>query len=412
MDIELISIGDEVLRGYTLNTNVTFLAQKLTQAGHLIRHQEVIPDESKAIVSAIEQGFQRGNVVITTGGLGPTLDDITRKSVVAFFGGGFRYDETVAADLKHRFGEHLATLEDQATVPAAAVAWLNTIGTAPGLLFASDRGTLIMLPGVPDEMQAFCEREVIPYLEKERAKKPGNRVFNRILHLIQLKESDVDPLLRELADRFPTIAFGIYPAIGAVSVRLSVFADDAGKAAEEMEGAIASIRERFSSRLLDAVDGCVEEAIQRRFIEKGLKLGVAESCTGGYLSSRLTAISGASHYFQGSVVSYANAIKSSILGVDPEVIQSVGAVSEEVVKAMAAGALDRLGCDVAIAVTGIAGPEGGTAQKPVGTVWCGLAWKGESPKAWLIRVRGNRERIVRMSAAYLLNTLYLELLSH
>jgi len=391
MQIELIGIGNEVLRGFTINSNGAFMAQELLREGFCPSRHTVLPDDPKQLKRGLDEALLRADVVITTGGLGPTRDDITRTAAAELFGSDFYHDETIAKDIIRRYGGDHPSIEDQATVPTKATPLLNTVGTAPGLIFTDSRGTLILLPGVPAEMEALFLDQVIPYLKKHYS---PERLSVKEIHLFGLPEVAIEPTLREINDAYPDVEMGIYPSYGVVTVRLVC------KDATRLEKPYQRLCQEFASHRFTSKT--LEEAIHTLFIEKGITLSVAESCTGGSVAARLTQLSGASNYFLGSVVAYANDVKVQVLGVSQKTLNEHGAVSEEVVSQMALGSLDITKSDYALAVSGIAGPTGA----PVGKVWCAVAKKGEKPHAWEILARGNRSVIITRSVNALLGELY------
>ncbi len=382
MKAELIAIGNEILTGFTINSNVSHISQELLKIGIRCQRQTVVADTSEAIQEAVREAMGRSDLVITTGGLGPTCDDISRHVVADLFDSPFHYDENVGEDLKLRYGEALPSLKNQATIPTQAKAFLNPIGTAPALLFEGET-KVVLLPGVPEEMEALLASAIVPYLEQDRVVPEV-----RILNLFGLPESSVDPEVHPLQVANPSLVFGIYPKQGLVTIRISAYDQ---KDLPALEAAEAYLLEKFAENIFSQNIDSVEEAVQELFVERGLTLSTAESCTGGSIASRLTRIPGASDYFLGSVVSYANHVKE-VLGVKG--LEQNGAVSEETVSQMAEGVLQLTGSDYAVAVSGIAGPSGGTKEKPVGTVWCAIAKKGGKPYTWKLFIPRPREIVI------------------
>jgi len=409
MRAELVVIGNEVLTGFTVNTNAAFIGQQLMKAGYLLTQQTVVPDHADLLSEVLSQALERSDLVITTGGLGATIDDITRQVAAKLFGSDFTYDETVADDIARRYKKYLSimqdTLKDQATVPSKAKVLLNPVGSAPGFIFQEDNKTLVMLPGVPNEMKPMLTEQVIPFMLE--AFPLSVRSYRKTLHLFELPELSVDPLLRELDEKYPEVNFAIYPALGTLTLHLTTEAESEEKAMRILDEPYCEIETRFATNCFHSESGILEEAVHHMFIENQWTLSVAESCTGGSVSSRLTQLPGASEYFLGSVVSYANDVKTKILGVPEQLIQEKGAVSQEVVEKMVEGVIRITGSDFAVAVSGIAGPSGGTPEKPVGTVWCAVCRKGETPHTWKISARGTREMIIFRSVNSLFSNLLL-----
>lgn len=404
MRLELIVIGNEVLAGQTVNTNLATIGKFLGEEGYALSRETVLTDDHQSLLQGFTHALERSDLVIATGGLGPTLDDITRKAAAEIYDSSFHYDETVADALIERFGHRFPTIKDQATVPSKAKVLHNPVGTAPGLIFEGDKGVLILLPGVPSEMRPLFSEQVIPYLCKKFPLK--EKVFRKGLHIFELPEHAVDNVLRVLQEKYPRVDFGIYPCLGIVSVTLSVFASDEKDAEKQLHPPFIELEREFATNCFESETGFVEEAIQHLFIEKEWTLSCAESCTGGALSASITQHPGSSEYFLGSVISYANSIKTDILGVPALLIEEKGAVSEEVVLKMAEGALKLTGSDFSLAVSGIAGPSGGTEEKPVGTVWCAIAHRDAPPKVWKVKkFLAPRHMIITRSVNALLSNL-------
>jgi nicotinamide-nucleotide amidase len=403
MRIELIVIGSEVLSGQTLNTNLAGIGQMMGDAGYALFQETVLTDSHEVLKSGMEQALKRSDLVIATGGLGPTLDDVTRKAAAELFDSPFHLEDKVVRHLQMRFGNALSSIEDQATVPSKAHILLNHVGTAPGLIFESSVGTLILLPGVPNEMRPMFAEQVIPYMREKFPLK--ETVFRKSLHIFELAENVVDTELRKLKEVHPLVDFGIYPGLGIVSVSLSATAKSALEAEALLHPPYQELEAFFATNCFTSDSGTIEEAVQHLFLEKGWTLSIAESCTGGALSARITQHPGASGYFLGSIVAYANHVKSQSLGVSSSLITEKGAVSQEVVVAMARGILSSTGSDFALAVTGVAGPSGGTAEKPVGTVWCAVLHKDGEPHIWQLHCPWTRKMIITRSINSLLSNL-------
>lgn len=401
MNIEVIAIGNEILSGFTINSNAAFISHTLLLDGLSVTRHSVLPDDPLLLKQGLDEALRRNSLVITTGGLGPTCDDISRKVAADLFQSDFHFDESLAKELEQRYGQDFPTLIDQATVPTDAIILKNNYGTAPGFIFRNELSTLVMLPGVPTEMKSMFTEQAIPYLKQ--AFPVTTRRYVKRLHLFNMRESTVDPYLRELHAQHPEVEFGIYPALGLVGVTLSVHAKDRSHANALLEKPYAILQQAFGADLYHSESGNIEEAVHNRFIEKKLTLSAAESCTGGHFSARLTLLPGASKYFLGSIISYSNALKTSLLDVPVQLIREKGAVSEEVAIAMVQGLLKKTQSDYGVAVTGIAGPTGGTTGKPVGTVWCAIGKRGDQPPhAWQIEAYGNREMILTRSVNALL----------
>jgi nicotinamide-nucleotide amidase len=359
MSIEIIAIGDEVLKGITLNTNAAFIAKALSHLGYLVSQHTVLPDDPEILVAGLEAALERASLVIATGGLGPTCDDITQEAAAKLF-----TQEPKLLD--------------------------NRIGSAKGLIFSAKGKTLALLPGVPQEMKPMFENEFIPilpdYLKLEK------KLISELVHFGSLSENQVDPMLRKMKAQHPEMDFGIYPGYGILSVRLT------SSKKEDIEDCKAELQKAFADLLFEDSEGKLEHAVHTLFLEKELKLAVAESCTGGMIAAKITSIPGASNYFLGSLVTYSDDMKQTVLHVKKETLQKFGAVSKECVLEMAAGLLKISNADYVVATSGIAGPDGGSKEKPVGTVWLSIAKKEGFNEAIHMQLKGNRETITLWAA--------------
>lgn len=402
MYIEIVAIGNEVLGGFTVNSNATFISQALFKQGYRVTRHTVLPDYATDLRNGLAEALERNAVVICTGGLGPTCDDITRQIAAELFESDFRYDQALACELKKRYGNASVALDDQATVPSKATIIKNLLGTAPGLIFRSEKAILILLPGVPVEMRAMM-LDVLTYLQ---ATVPlVKKTLCKTLHFFGLSEALVDPFLRKLQAKYPLVELGIYPSQGLLAVHLTLEASDEAYADVQLQAIYDELAKQFSANFFESPQGRIEEAVQNKFLKEKCTLSVAESCTGGAIAARLTSLAGSSQYFLGSMVTYSNALKENLLAVPENLLQEQGAVSSEVIIAMWQGVLNLTGSDYAIAASGIAGPTGGTEDKPVGTVWCASGRRGSNPSVWKLQLRGNREMIIERTVNALLSSL-------
>lgn len=404
MEIEIIAIGNEVLAGFTVNTNAAYISQGLLSICLPVARHSVLPDDPVMLKQGLREALNRSQLVITTGGLGPTCDDITRQIAAELFNSDFRYDNDLADDLKQRYGE-LSTIRDQATVPDKANLLKNNSGTAPGIIFQDSNNTLILLPGVPSEMKQMFTEQVLPYLQKTFNNKV--KCYSKQIHLFNTAEASVDPLLRQLKNSYPMIEFGIYPGQCLLSIYLIVYANSEVEANKLLEPSFQTIAGKFAAFRFEAPLGKIEYAVHETFIQRKLTLSAAESCTGGFFSSRLTALPGCSEYFLGSVIAYSDFLKMTLLDVPEDLLIEKGAVSSEVAAQMLEGLFSKVGSDFGVAVTGIAGPSGGTQEKPVGTVWCAVGQRKSTPFIWKLQCHGNREMIINQST----NALFAKLLT-
>ena len=373
MHAELLTIGSELMSGATVNGNAAYLARRLAELGLPCWRQVAVGDERAALLAALRDGLHRSEVLLVTGGLGPTFDDITMEAIAEATGRPLRARPEVATTIRRFYARHHRTLQQaalrQARIPLGGVPLPNPIGTAPGLWLPLPNRLLIALPGVPSEMQAIMERSVLPRFRRL----PGLGVVEtRTLRTVGVVELQIERFLRRL--RVPeTVQIGLYPHLRAVDIRLTAI----GTSRRQARASLATI-ERFLRRSLGAAvygtdDETLEGMVGALLTRHRKTLAVAESCTGGLVTDRLTNVPGSSRYLRGAVVAYHNDLKRQCLRVPAAQLARFGAVSAPVARAMAQG-VRRLACvDLGLAVTGIAGPTGATPRKPVGLVYLGLA---------------------------------------
>ena len=383
MHVEIVTIGDELLLGETIDSNAAWLARELGAIGIIVVRRTTVGDNAADITAAVRDALDRTGGVITTGGLGPTADDRTRPAIAAVFGRELRHDAAIWEGLRAiwrergRSGEPPASNRQQALVPDGATVLTNRYGTAPGLLLEDDRGRWVaMLPGVPREMRGLMSDELLPKL-RARIGVDRRVIRSLLLRTTGIAESLLPDLLGEYADGFERVTLAYLPGQEGVDLRLTVrdmSPDDADRALSE---AASALRPRLGRHRY--ADGPVDlaEVVISSCQAAGKFVAVAESCTGGMLASRLTSVSGSSKAFVGGVIAYDNAVKIDRLGVDAGLIARVGAVSEEVARAMAAGVRHALRSQIGVGITGVAGPDGGTEDKPVGLVWIAVDLDGE-----------------------------------
>ncbi len=375
MKATIITIGDEILIGQIVDTNSVSIAKHLNAAGIVVHEKCSIGDDREEILRTVQRAQQATQVIIITGGLGPTKDDITKKTLAELFGCAMRYDEAVAAHVERmltaRGIEFNALNRSQAEVPEACTVLHNAHGTAPGMWFAYEGGVVISLPGVPFEMEHLMQDEVMPRLKSHFALR---QIVHRTLITSGLAESILAKRIEAWEEALPAyLKLAYLPAPGVVRLRLSAYEVDGTSVAEEIDRRFAALQTLIPDYVVGFETATVEEQVHQKLIDRGVTLAVAESCTGGKIASKFTAMAGASAYFLTGLTTYANEAKIQLLGVDPALIERFGAVSEEVAQAMAEGACRVTGADYAVATTGIAGPTGGSAEKPVGTVWFAVA---------------------------------------
>ena len=406
----VIAVGSELLGVDRLDTNSLRIAALLEEFGIELRLKLVVPDVTEDLVRALESAARGADLILMTGGLGPTLDDLTREAVAQWSGRDIALDVDVLAwieEMYSRRGRRMpAPNRRQAEVISGAEVLRNELGTAPGLLLETDDVTVILLPGVPLEVDGLLETAVRPWLEQNARLETRSSTLE--MKAACVPESRVEELLGPVYDRWGAEAVAVLARPGEVTVRLRL------RDPEELARGEAVLSEVLGdilfSRCLGGSAPSLEETVLNGLGAVGQTLAVAESCTGGGLGARLTDVAGSSRSFLGGVISYSNELKESLLGVDPEVLAEVGAVSAEVAAQMACGARERCGSDWALAITGIAGPGGGSAEKPVGTVWFGLARPDESGGVGLARSErglfpGDRLRVRQQATQYALDML-------
>jgi nicotinamide-nucleotide amidase len=377
MNVELITIGDELLLGFTIDTNGAFLARKLAERGVAMVRRTSVGDTIEAIVGAVREALDRTGAVITTGGLGPTSDDLSRDAIARVFDRDMVLDETHLAWMrdrwKTRFGRDMPeSNRRQAMLPVGARKLENRHGSAPGVFIEDDRGRWVaMLPGVPREMRGMTDDVLMPLLAERGV--GGDRVIrSRTLRTTGVAESSLQDRLTALV--LPQgVSLAYLPGVDGVDLRLTMEAIDGATADHELGQVAVALRARVADAVYGEGDSDLAAVLLDACRGKGLRIAVAESCTGGLLGARLTAIPGSSDVFIGGVIAYANDVKVRELGVTQRALDEHGAVSEPVVRRMAVGARDKFGVDVGLSISGVAGPGGGTPEKPVGLVWISAA---------------------------------------
>lgn len=373
MKTAIITIGDEILIGQIVDTNSAWMSKKLTEAGFEVEEKISIADNAQQIKDTIREVSQRVDVILTTGGIGPTKDDITKKTLCEYFGTELIFDESVLDNINQVIS-NFTTLNplthDQAYVPKDCTVIQNRVGTAPITWFEKDNKVLVSMPGVPYEMKYNMEHEIIPRLQE---KYNAEAYVSRVFIVGGYTESNLAIHLTDFENNLPE-GFGLayLPSPRLMKLRLFVKGE---QRAPELENEVVKLKALLGEAILADKDIPLEKILGERLSEQQLTIGTAESCTGGYIAHLITSISGSSGYFKGSIVSYSNEIKSNVLKVSESNLIEYGAVSEPVVLEMVKGAQKALNVDCAIAVSGIAGPDGGTDEKPVGTVWIATAIK-------------------------------------
>ena len=405
MKLEVVTIGTELLLGLTPDTNAAELGRALAAAGiEVVRHSSV-SDRPEAIRAAVAEALDRTGFVITTGGLGPTSDDMTKHAVAALFGKPLQLNEDVLRSLEERF-RHLgrpmaATNRTQAEVPEGATVLPNPRGTAPGLWVEERERVVVMLPGVPSEMRGLLAEEVLPRLA---ARASGMVVRSRTVRTTGIAESALAERVGAIEDDIAPLTLAYLPSVDGVDLRVTAWTIPEAEAERRLAATVAMLRERAAEHCYGEDGTDLAGVVLQQLRSRKTRLAVAESCTGGLLGGRITAIPGSSEVFAGGIVAYDDAVKRGMLDVSAALLKPHGAVSEEVVRAMVAGALRRFGVGAGLAVTGIAGPSGGTPEKPVGTVWLAAAF-GQETRALKRIFPGDRAEIRARAAQAALDLL-------
>ena len=410
MKATIVTIGDEILIGQILDTNSRYISRALNAHGIVVAERTSIGDNRTQIVETLDRALAQSEVVIITGGLGPTKDDITKHTLCDYFGSTLRYDEVEAEHIRTMLAARNIAFNDlnrgQAMVPECCTVLHNAHGTAPGMWFEQNGRVVISLPGVPFEMQHLIDEEVMPRL---KAHFELREIVHRTMITFGIAESILAERIAKWEDALPEyIHLAYLPAPNVVRLRLSAYEVEGKEVRCEIDNLFKELRTIIPNNIAGFEDASVEELVHNILIERGQTLAVAESCTGGAIASKFTAQAGASAYFLCGVVSYSNESKANVLGVDMSDIAQYGAVSEQVAMAMAKGAKVISGADFAISTTGIAGPTGGSKEKPVGTVWIGIATPNKC-FAVLKNCGTDRSQIISRATAYAIAMLYEEL---
>jgi nicotinamide-nucleotide amidase len=398
MKAEIIAVGSELLTPFRLDTNSLFLTSELNQAGLRVVHKAVVGDAPDEMCLSFRHALERADVVVSSGGLGPTDDDRTRQTVADLLGRKLYIDEEVLQSIRERFrrfGRAMPGInERQALVIEGATVLKNPRGTAPGLWIEAKEKIVVLLPGVPVELRALMEQEVKPRLLKLGLRE---RLYTRELRITGIFESDVEQRVSPLYAQYPDTDTTILAAPTGIQLHPRIWSDDPVKAEATLDELVQRMSLALGEHLVSTRGESLEQIVAKLLIENRATITVAESCTGGLLAERLTSVPGSSAYFLGGAVCYSNEQKTSMAGVPPELIESKGAVSAEVAVALASGIRKRMGATLGLGVTGIAGPSGATPEKPVGLVHIAIADE-RSAKETAMQLPGDRERIRMFSA--------------
>jgi nicotinamide-nucleotide amidase len=398
LKLEIITIGDELLLGFTTDTNAAYLARELGGHGVEVVRRGTVGDDADAIAAAVRDALERTGAVITTGGLGPTADDLTKPAIAALFGRRLEMREEIVAMIEERFrlygfkGQMPVSNRQQALVPEGARVLENRHGSAPGIWIEDDRNRWVaMLPGVPREMRGMTLDVIIPELQA-RMGDVREVVRSRTLRCMGISESHLADLLGERGRTVRGLPVAYLPSVAGIDLRLTTRGMSSADATALLDAALGELKPIIGEHIYGEDDTDLADVVLQRARARSLRIAVAESCTGGMLGARLTAIPGSSDVFAGGIIAYDDAVKADLLGVAPATIRANGAVSEQTAREMAAGIRGRIGTQIGIAITGIAGPSGGTPEKPVGLVWVAADVDGKARASQRV-YPGNREEI-------------------
>jgi nicotinamide-nucleotide amidase len=375
MKAEIISIGDELLLGQVIDTNSAWIGQELNKLGVHVHFKSTIGDSREILLKTLHESAERSDIIVMTGGLGPTKDDLTKHILCEFFDTKLIQNDAVLAWVQSIFLKRnlpmLASNNEQAMVPEISEVLWNRNGTAPGMYFVKNNKVFISMPGVPFEMKCIFEEEVIPKLQQQFS---FPSIIHKTILTASIGESFLAKKIATIEDSLPShIKLAYLPSVGAVRLRLSAYGNDNSVLAEELNTIVDSLYACIGEYIYGEEEDTLSQSVGKLLAAKNNTVATAESCTGGYLAHLLTSIPGSSSYYTGSILAYANVIKENILQVDKNILIQNGAVSEACVKAMAENCRRIMHTDYAIATSGVAGPSGGTKEKPVGTVWIAVA---------------------------------------
>lgn len=397
MRTEIIAVGTELLLGEIVNTDAPMIAQGLAELGIGVYFQTVCGDNPDRLKSVLEVAKQRADLIITTGGLGPTADDLTKETIAAAFGKSLVRDEESMARLREHFKGRTMTKnnEKQADVPEGCTVFQNDWGTAPACAFEGEGCLVIMLPGPPRECTPLFREKVMPFLEKRR----GGALCSRYVKVFGMGESEMASRLSRQMDTWETPTAAPYAKEGECLVRITAMGKDKEEAFAMTEPAVREVRQVLGDVVYGVDVDSLEQVVVQEMTARGLTLATAESCTGGLMGKRITDVPGASACYLGGVVSYQNEVKENLLGVRHETLITKGAVSEDTACQMAEGVRKALGADIGISTTGVAGPGGGTPEKPVGLIYVGISTKEKTWAVRILRPRQSRESLRRLASS-------------
>lgn len=405
MEAAILTIGDEILIGQIVDTNSAWLGQKLSEIGIKVKKIFSLGDQKEEIIKGLSQAISESDMVIITGGLGPTKDDITKVAIAEFLGVELFFHHETYERIKRIFekiGKQMSSSHDsQCFMPEGVTILKNSMGTAPGMLFNYKNKKIISLPGVPYEMKAIMEEVVLPMLVDESV----NTIIHKTILTCCTGETVIENRISDLVSSFPPeLKIAYLPSLAQVRLRLTA----TGNNLEAIQKMINYYTDGISERLSDVIfgydDSSLENELQKLCISKGLTIALAESCTGGHISSKIVSVPGSSEYYLGGMVAYSDEIKKKLLHVSEVTLHNYGAVSEETVKEMVDGTIRIFNCDAAISVSGIAGPGGGSTEKPVGTIWICVG-NNQKKETFLLKAGKDRNKNIEIASIYALDLL-------
>lgn len=412
MKVEILSIGNEILCGNIIDTNANYIIKKLKKINLTVQHVSAVGDNEKELIAQLQEAHQRSQIIITTGGLGPTEDDITFQSIAKAFGLELvKYPEAEEHLIKTLTGISIDIAPSnlkQTFLPEGSHCIINPYGTAPALILEKDDRVIVALPGVPLEMKNLLSEQIIPFLQD---KFPNlKQMQSRIIRTSGLPESALNDRIKDFINSHLDLNIGIYATPEDIQIQLNALTNTVEEAEVILDGATEQLKDLLGDCIFGYEQDSLEKVIGNLLREKNLTLAVAESCTGGMLGEAITSIAGSSDYFKGGIISYSGEIKEKLLGVSHNILQEFGEVSEPVARAMAEGVCKKCSSDIGIGITGIAGPGGGSPEKPVGLVYIALA-DGNQTTVQKYQLRRDRQTIRLRSTRRALNMLRLYLIN-
>lgn len=401
----ILTVGDEILIGQVVDTNSAWLGQHLSEVGVTVKKSWSVADTHEDITLGLKQALAEADIVFMTGGLGPTKDDMTKKAIADFLGVDMFFHQDTYDRIKRifeRMGRAMSVAhDDQCLMPVGTQILTNSMGTAPGMLFRHEGKMIISMPGVPYEMKAIMTEEVLPMLVAQ----VDTTIVHKTILTTGVGETTIENELSDIISTFPSfLKIAYLPSLAQVRLRLSATGIDKTQLNNTVEAFANQIIEKLGDIIYGYGDSSLEKEIALLCHEKKINLGMAESCTGGHIASKIVSIPGSSAFFSGGFVSYSYESKVNLLHVNPVTLITYGAVSEETVKEMVDGTIDALKVDVALSVSGIAGPDGGTPDKPVGTIWICVGNK-ENKVTYLLKAGKDRSKNIEIASIYALNLL-------